>query len=129
MFTSKERRFLNNRTDAMLQPLDEQWAFDLFESWGDPMKWKPGPWRSSFYHWCRHVNLPLRCDYIKRINDYFRVGDKPPKASLHFKHDKPFCYHCGEVMPTKWVRLFQAYYLGERVRHTKLFSGTQTGRF
>ena len=118
MFKNKERLFVPNRTDAMLQPLDEQWAYDLFQSWGDKAttKWAPGPWRSSFYHWCPNSNMSLRCDYIKRINDYFPVDGKPPKASLHFKHDKPFCFHCGAIMPTKFVRLFQAFYLGERLR-------------
>lgn len=109
------RGFLKQGT-TVLQLLDEGWAFDLysFEVTVNGLKYRPAPFNCSWWHKCLNSNIHCRTDYIKNINRYFPQGDKPAQI-LHWKGAG--CWHCGKVLPMKYVRLFQAFFLSNRLNH------------
>jgi len=102
---------------AMLQPLPPDWAFDLFkhsmwqvETQKMKHEWAIAPFTCSWYHRCMNSNVYSRSDYVKNVNkDVYYIGN----IIAHF------CWHCKAKMPHKYVRLFQAFFFNERVRHAR----------
>jgi len=111
-----------------LQLLKDGWAFDLFKRYSmsrtfpgdstDLVTYEPAPWTCSWYHKCADSHYYARTDYIKNINKYFPQGTIPAQIQRGDVNPKgPCCWHCGKLMPTKYVRLFQAFILNVRMRH------------
>lgn len=105
-----------------LQLLKDGWAFDLFEKneWKGVANagWRAAPWNCSWWHKCLNSQYYNRTDYIKNINSYLPQGNNPAKIQRGLINGPgPVCWHCGTLMPTKYVRLFQAFFLNERLKH------------